>query len=237
MRSDGVLPTIRSAPQTSRTLSAEEIHEIRSLPYARYLITRWWFGVRNRALREAGYRCSRCQAGRDLQVHHLSYERLGAEESGDLEVLCRGCHLGEHVHVVQSQIGIYSRILSEVVAERDWEDVSDALEEAKLRISKRRIPFHYEQFQAAAARLLPRVSFKPPTRKAELYDVAEHGPLTRAEAAGFVAKLGAQSLLRPMPHVRLLSEDEDQRVAALRIVLQALHEQVKVCEAAEREQE
>jgi len=31
-----------------------------------------------------------------LDVHHKTYERIGAEKPGDLVVLCRACHGQEH---------------------------------------------------------------------------------------------------------------------------------------------
>ena len=31
-----------------------------------------------------------------LDVHHLTYERLGREKDEDLRVLCRACHGDEH---------------------------------------------------------------------------------------------------------------------------------------------
>ena len=34
--------------------------------------------------------------GHSVNVHHKTYEHLGAEEFGDLQVLCRRCHQIEH---------------------------------------------------------------------------------------------------------------------------------------------
>jgi HNH endonuclease len=73
--------------------------------YARYLETDHWARRREEALEAAGYCCERCgfYGQRDAQgrrhgldVHHLSYERLGDEEQADLETLCRTCHREEH---------------------------------------------------------------------------------------------------------------------------------------------
>lgn len=49
-----------------------------------------------RALERAGYRCEECGSGSDLEVHHLTYERLGCELPEDLRVLCRRCHETAH---------------------------------------------------------------------------------------------------------------------------------------------
>src|SRR5262245_8358534 len=38
------------------------------------------------------YRCVTCNSSDDLEVHHRSYERLGAELLSDCYTLCRDCH-------------------------------------------------------------------------------------------------------------------------------------------------
>jgi hypothetical protein len=46
-------------------------------------------------LRSADYRCERCGSpgdARSLEVHHLTYERLGRELPEDLMVVCWPCH-------------------------------------------------------------------------------------------------------------------------------------------------
>jgi hypothetical protein len=60
--------------------------------YARYLASPEWFVVRRIALAAAGGRCQVCNGVEQLNVHHRSYERLGAELLADVIVLCRACH-------------------------------------------------------------------------------------------------------------------------------------------------
>lgn len=38
------------------------------------------------------HRCKRCKQARYLEVHHLTYKRLGFERMDDLEALCVRCH-------------------------------------------------------------------------------------------------------------------------------------------------
>lgn len=69
--------------------------------YREYLASDHWRERRALALKTAGYKCSRCgkhggRGGAGLQVHHLSYERLGSERHDDLEVLCPYCHRVRH---------------------------------------------------------------------------------------------------------------------------------------------
>lgn len=70
--------------------------------YTEYLDSQDWKIRRHRLLKEAGRQCERCGHDglpgmrhldyRSLEVHHLTYERLGDERDEDLEVLCRECH-------------------------------------------------------------------------------------------------------------------------------------------------
>lgn len=74
----------------------ERIAALRRLPYSKYLQTPHWRYLRNRVLEEANWRCRWCTSEKDLQVHHLTYKRLGCELRRDLIVLCGNCHVGTH---------------------------------------------------------------------------------------------------------------------------------------------
>lgn len=75
---------------------AEEIAQLRAIPYAEYLRTEHWQRKRSDAIGLAGNRCRICNAAPSptnlLDVHHRTYENRGNEERGDLTVLCRDCH-------------------------------------------------------------------------------------------------------------------------------------------------
>lgn len=73
--------------------------------YQAYLRSHHWRQLRKRAIAQARYRCRRCgraderqdkKKGSRLNVHHQTYERVGAERPGDLEVLCWRCHQAVH---------------------------------------------------------------------------------------------------------------------------------------------
>lgn len=57
-----------------------------------YLNSTHWKSTRIRIIDLRGGKCEKCGLDRTLVVHHLTYERIGCEEDGDLQVLCRWCH-------------------------------------------------------------------------------------------------------------------------------------------------
>lgn len=66
--------------------------------YALYIKSPEWKRKRTKKLRIVGARCQNitCRSRFNLQVHHLTYDRLGREKMSDLKVLCRACHMDAH---------------------------------------------------------------------------------------------------------------------------------------------
>ena len=69
--------------------------------YRQYIASPEWQEKRKVALLVADNRCEACEIPRwlasiaydqDLHVHHLHYQNVGNEQTGDLQVLCRRCH-------------------------------------------------------------------------------------------------------------------------------------------------
>jgi ribosomal protein S27AE len=71
---------------------------LRQESYDDYLESGYWIKVRVKALVAANYKCSRCGAGSQLQVHHRQYCARFTELQNMhlLEVLCHQCHKQEH---------------------------------------------------------------------------------------------------------------------------------------------
>ena len=68
--------------------------------YRRYLKTQHWQQIRAKVLQRAGNKCEMCgfepwRPG-TLQVHHLSYDRVGRESLEDLVAICPKCHMKIH---------------------------------------------------------------------------------------------------------------------------------------------
>lgn len=69
------------------------LHQIR---YQRYLKSSHWRTFRLGVIAGRGPYCQRCRSPKKIQVHHLSYERLGRELPDDVAVLCESCHQRAH---------------------------------------------------------------------------------------------------------------------------------------------
>lgn len=68
------------------------------MSYSDYLQGEHWQQTREQKLTESPA-CQQCGKGRGLEVHHLTYDRIGHEEMGDLQVLCATCHRRTHDRV------------------------------------------------------------------------------------------------------------------------------------------
>lgn len=71
-------------------------HPPKNIKYRDYIKSHWWKAKRNHILKKRGRKCEKCRSTKRIQVHHLTYERLGRELDSDLQVLCRSCHMLEH---------------------------------------------------------------------------------------------------------------------------------------------
>lgn len=78
--------------------TAQRVIEQRALPYSEYLKSDHWQAQRRQALERADGRCQVCNGDSNLDVHHRTYVRRGAELPNDLTVLCRDCHSTFHDH-------------------------------------------------------------------------------------------------------------------------------------------
>lgn len=67
--------------------------------YREYLQSDHWQNIRERKLAAVWHRCEKCNLPDhkgQLEVHHLTYARVGCEELSDLQVLCSVCHDKAH---------------------------------------------------------------------------------------------------------------------------------------------
>ena len=73
---------------------------------------RGWPGIRARAIRAAGRRCSRCGLPGRLEVHHVRALSRGGDNRGRVVVMCRDCHFVEH-HVPDPAREAWAKFLQE----------------------------------------------------------------------------------------------------------------------------
>ena len=73
---------------------------------------RGWTGIRARAIRSAGRRCTRCGRAGRLEVHHPLPLSKGGDNDQALEVVCRDCHLARH-HLPDPARLAWARFLQE----------------------------------------------------------------------------------------------------------------------------
>lgn len=65
--------------------------------YRDYIRSKTWKDKRKEVLKRDGHKCCHCGSlYGDLQIHHVTYIRLGAELLEDLLTLCDACHVKEH---------------------------------------------------------------------------------------------------------------------------------------------
>ena len=61
-----------------------------------YLKSKEWQDIRDVRLKVDRYTCQGCGRHNELNVHHVTYERLGYERIEDLITLCKRCHADTH---------------------------------------------------------------------------------------------------------------------------------------------
>lgn len=73
-----------------------------------YLKSSQWQTLRKKVLKRDAYTCQSCQtSGIPLEVHHITYIRLGNENISDLVSVCRYCHQAIHDKYGYSHTTIY----------------------------------------------------------------------------------------------------------------------------------
>lgn len=89
---DDIMRRLVGSPELPRDRGREWYRQV-------YLQSDEWRALRSLAIETASRRCADCgirDETKSLDVHHLTYERLGDELLKDLIVVCRGCHSARH---------------------------------------------------------------------------------------------------------------------------------------------
>lgn len=72
--------------------------------YIEYINSKEWKETRKRFLEILGKKCSGCKREKSVQLHHLTYVRLGRELLEDVLPLCVRCH--KKVHRLRKREGL-----------------------------------------------------------------------------------------------------------------------------------
>ena len=214
--------------------------------YRVYLNSPTWRRTRNDALKRAKWTCERCGSKRDLNVHHKTYVRLGAELSSDLEVLCFGCHNEHHrAEAETNPLGIYLKITSDVLRSQAFNSVADISDTVKTLCAKRKIAVDPNLIAKA-------ISLACATRLKEhgqpyrsVADIPHDGPechegLTHGQSMELLARLfgsvkGPADGIKRMPRVTMRTQQDIDRERALEMVAAEIKASLERCEALERD--
>jgi hypothetical protein len=85
--------------QVKKIKTEREIWRKRKAFYTNYLKSQSWKDKRIEAIHHHGSMCQGCKCELPfnlIEVHHITYERLGNEKMSDLRIYCKSCHEEEH---------------------------------------------------------------------------------------------------------------------------------------------
>lgn len=215
-----------SAAQTRDSeVSSSRIAELRALRYADYLLTPEWYRCRGRALERARWRCSRCPAKRELQVHHLRYDRLGAELDGDLEVLCRTCHEGHHFDESRRQhLGVYIKLVSDALRAGPFTTFADLSADVREECVRLKIPCDprriSDAFNAVSSNRVPLVK----AAATETTIRRDGQPFTASEASEICRRLGLLVTFKEIKPAERITQREVDQARALAMVVEEIEQ-------------
>ena len=83
--------------------------------YKEYLQSAEWKDLKTRKLKKANFICDGCgETKGQMEVHHLTYERIGMELFTDLAVYCIECHKKAHSKVESTEWNKYLKGISDI---------------------------------------------------------------------------------------------------------------------------
>lgn len=85
-----------STPRTPLKLRHPDAQERRHLDCKAYMRTAKWRAIRDKVVKREGGLCQGCLEKPATQVHHLTYDHLGAEFCWELRACCDDCHSRWH---------------------------------------------------------------------------------------------------------------------------------------------
>lgn len=169
------------------------MRELQHMPREEYLRSSWWLHRREVALKRAGRKCGPCGASTRLQVHHLSYDRLGAELDSDLEVLCDPCHEKHHFDESRRHdVRLYLKLARETEKRDHPTTFPDFKERLRERCRQLKVPIDHRIDDAVNVVMTGRASLVSEARRQEVAATPELPPIGRDEASALVRRFKLQ---------------------------------------------
>jgi hypothetical protein len=210
--------------------------------YQAYLQSPEWRKTRNAALKRAGYQCSGCPSRRELQVHHVTYERVGCEREADLVVLCAPCHEGEHPQEHEFRyVRRYLSIARELFSVEVFQTRVDFMDAVKARCARLSLPYNTEKL-ARAIDIVADERRQKPSRVVREFLSSQWGqPFSAEETRDILRKYGLLEIARShqvlprMAKVDRAKQIDLDRQKALRMVGQEIEASLARCAALENQ--
>lgn len=183
--------------------SDAEIQRLRALPYQEYLASVWWRRRRYARLHQAHGKCERCGVVTTVvNVHHVHYDRRGAERDSDLEVLCRTCHEGHHFAESRRQnMGVYMLLARETLRLDKPATPADFREALRVQCKALDLITTDHRFDDAINVLLDTrgVSLVSAARRVEVAAQPDLAPIGKQEAIELCRRLRIEVPFKSMP--------------------------------------
>ena len=93
--------------------------------YQEYLKSGEWKHKKSQKLKQANFKCDGCNESKGaMEVHHLTYDRIGMELFTDLAVYCHECHQVAHKLSTQTEWNKYLTLEADIKpVEKSKEDI------------------------------------------------------------------------------------------------------------------
>lgn len=91
-----MIEEVRSLPIHEQSIEEQQINYTGR--YKLYLQSKHWKATREFIINKYDGKCELCGKEKGINIHHLTYERLGEETENDLMCLCKKCHEVLHTY-------------------------------------------------------------------------------------------------------------------------------------------
>jgi len=135
-------------------------------------------------------------------VHHLSYDRLGAEWDQDLEVVCGNCHEAHHrTEAALSDLGVYLRLAAEALREYPFANIADLADETKRLCVRHRVPYDGPHIDRALALVTGRRFIRPARPSPQDPRGFTVPEISASDVHELLTRLGLTTMVRMMPAI------------------------------------